>query len=153
MDYKKILDSLPILVFVNASDAIQVIFYNKYWYDYTGLSPEHMQDGWSHIVHPEDLDRVKEIILTAASEKRPYQVEVRLKNGKTGQFNWFLSTCNPVFNDNNEIEAWIGTSVDIQHLKDGVQKSYDSYETAIQARLDKIRELEMELAIHRTERE
>lgn len=137
----KILDSLPNLIYVTEPNATDVIFYNRNWYDYTGLTPEDMKAGWAHIVHPEDLGHVVRTIAKAVKNLTPYQVEVRLKNVHTNAFHWFLSTCTPIFED-GEIINWVGVSTDINQLKELEIHKYKAYEREIELRKFKIAELQ-----------
>jgi PAS domain-containing protein len=52
---RRIIDTIPALVACFSKDGSNE-FFNKKWYDYTGLSPEQSQnDGWQKPVHLDDL--------------------------------------------------------------------------------------------------
>ena len=50
-------------------------------------------DSWSNLLHPEDHDRVMQLLLETIADKTnttKYNVEYRLKM-QDGQYHWFLS--------------------------------------------------------------
>jgi uncharacterized protein YcfL len=61
MYYKRILDALPELIYVTSQDGVTPIFFNKTWYDYTGLTEADTSSGWQSIIDPQEAERVKNI--------------------------------------------------------------------------------------------
>lgn len=151
MYYKRILDALPELIFVTKPDGLTATFYNKTWYDYTGLTEKDVEEGWGYIVDPRDTPRILKVIQGAVARKEPYEVELRLKNGKTGEFKWFLSRAVPVFDEFGGLDTYVGISVDINDTKLSIRDMERVYEAEMQKRLHKIQLLEQELELHKTE--
>jgi PAS domain S-box-containing protein len=150
MDYHKILDNLPMIIFVKgATDSLHPLFYNKEWYKYTGADPKDVQDNWLSVVYREDVPRVRKEISRAVLKGEPYELEVRIYHKESDSYRWFLSRSCPI-TENGKIELWVGTLIDVHDRKASVEQIEQEYEEKIQARLDKIKELEKELEIHRT---
>jgi PAS domain S-box-containing protein len=150
MDYKYILDQLPDLIYVTLPDGINAIFFNKSWYEYTGLTEQEALKAWANVVDPRDRERVGKVIAEAVIKRESYEVEVRLKDGRTGNYKWFLSKARPIYTPNGSLEGYVGTSIDINDRKLSIRDMEAVYEQVIEQRQQKIRELEEELEIHKT---
>lgn len=116
-DFKSLSDSLSQPVF--ATDATGVITYaNSSLLAYTGKSFEELQSaGWEDIVPAEDLENVIDDWKDAVALKSSYSTEVRYKK-HNGEIRSFLVSCIPVLDVNGSVIRWVGSSFDIQSLKD-----------------------------------
>lgn len=118
-----LLDSMPQIAWTSQPDSYSINFFNKRWFDYTGLSKEQSLDlGWQQIVHPEDLPVVQEARAKSRKDGKAYEVENRYLRASDGTYRWHLSRVVPVLNDNNNIVLWVGTATDIQEQKIAQQK-------------------------------
>ena len=90
-----------------------VTWYNKQWFDYTGLTLEASTGrGWEKVQHPDHSQRVLERVQISAETGEPWE-DVFPMRGKDGEYRWFLSRAYPIRNDQGEIIRWFGTSTDI----------------------------------------
>ena len=89
----------------------QVQWYNKRWYDYTGL-PQHSLISHVSLVHPEHQARVKHSLRHAVLHGLPWEDSFPLR-GKNGQYRWFLCRTQPIFDSQQCITQWFGTHTDI----------------------------------------
>lgn len=113
---RNILEGLPQLAWRSSPDGSQ-IYFNKQWYDYTGLTEEESQgDGWASALHPEDRERVLPEWKKTLDEKKNISVEYRLRN-KNGVYHWFLTRAEPFFDTDNNMHYFIGTCTDIDDTK------------------------------------
>ncbi len=56
-EFQFVTDFMPQLLWVTKPDGYHD-YYNKQWYDYTGLSPHETEgEGWNLVFHPDDQDR------------------------------------------------------------------------------------------------
>ncbi len=149
MYYKRILDALPELIYVTSQDGVTPIFFNKAWYDYTGLTDKDVDMGWQSIIDPQETERVLSTIEKAVEKQEPYTVEVRLKCCD-GDYRWFLSKATPIFDADGSVDSYVGMSVDINASKLSAFDMEQRYERILEARLSKIKELEQELELHQT---
>lgn len=149
MYYKKILDALPELIYVTSQDGITPVFFNKTWYEYTGLTDRDVNTGWQSIIDPQELEKVQRIIQKAVENQEPYSVEVRLKCCN-GEYRWFLSKATPIFDADGSVDSYVGMSMDINDSKLSATDVEAKYQRILEARLGRIKQLEQELKIHQT---
>jgi PAS domain S-box-containing protein len=74
-------------------------------------------DGWSQFLHPGDYQYTLTTWHHALETGEAYEIEYRLKDGKTGSYRWFLARGMPVRDDAGQLVRWFGTSTDIEDQK------------------------------------
>lgn len=90
-----------------------IFWYNRRWYEYTGTTLEEMQGwGWEKVQHPEHIGRVVEFVREAWTRDEPYELTFPLRR-KDGEYRWFLTRVEPVFDETGKRTRWIGTNTDI----------------------------------------
>lgn len=110
---KSILDALPQIAWTSTLNG-DVDFYNRKWYDYTGLDLD--SNSWQQVIHPDDLQYNLDKYAAILRSNKPGEFEIREK-GKDGEYRWHLVRIEPLLNEKGEIEHWIGTATDIEALK------------------------------------
>jgi len=89
MDLQNVIETIPALVVCALADGT-VEFVNRAWQEYTGYSPQKLNDsGWRSIIHPDDLARFVEEWNTALPAGRSFETEARVHRAD-GQYRWFL---------------------------------------------------------------
>jgi PAS domain S-box-containing protein len=84
---------------------------------YSGLPDEVLKgDGWTTIVHPDDLAQAATAWASALASGQHYQTEFRLRRAD-GVYRWHLARAVPSRNAAAVIDRWIGTSTDIDDQK------------------------------------
>ncbi|WP_160939386.1 PAS domain S-box protein [Teichococcus coralli] len=97
-------------------------YYNRRWYEYTGLSREQTEaEGWTVVIHPDDLaytqERWKHSLRTGAD----YEIEYRFR-GVDGAYRWFIGRGVPVRDAPDEehpqgrVARWFGTCTDVEDM-------------------------------------
>ena len=82
-----------------ADEAGNIYWYNKRWFDYTGLPfDEPKQWGWPLLQHPDHADRVLEKINRCLATGEVWEDTFPLK-GRDGVYRWFLSRAMPIRDD------------------------------------------------------
>ena len=115
-EFKFVTDFMPQMVWVTKSDGYHE-FYNKQWYDYTGLTYEETKDtGWNTVVHPDDQERAWEVWRHSLQTGEPYEIEYRFRR-YDGIYRWFLGRALPLKDENNNITKWFGTCTDVHDQK------------------------------------
>lgn len=110
-------DALPQLVWITDSDG-KVSYCNAQWWKYTGLTYEQsIGDGWTILLHPEDLDRTLARWNHACQTGEPYEIEYRLRRASDGEYRWFIGRGLPFRSPSGQILAWFGTCTDIHDQK------------------------------------
>jgi diguanylate cyclase (GGDEF)-like protein/PAS domain S-box-containing protein len=96
------------------------------WTDLTGLSlGKTLGEGWTHAVHPADLDRTVQHWKHALASGEAVDVEYRLRLCD-GTFRWFRARAAPKRAANGQIVRWYGTLEDIQDRKAANQALLES---------------------------
>lgn len=114
--FSDLADSLPQIVWAT-TPAGKTIFFNRHWYEYTGMSiEESMGDGWNKPFHPEDQLIAWKAWQNAVENNCDYSVECRLRRSD-GVYRWWLIRGIPAFNQKHEIDKWFGTCTDINSIK------------------------------------
>lgn len=109
-------EAIPQIVWVAHPDGRHAYF-NRRWYDYTGMSREEsIGEGWSAPLHPDDRDRSVEGWRVAARDGNPYEMEYRFRNA-AGAYRWFLGRASPQRDVQGAVTYWIGICTDVDDHK------------------------------------
>lgn len=115
-EFKFVTDFMPQMVWSTKPDGFHD-FYNKGWYDYTGLTAEEsFNEGWSKVLHPHDFDKTLKVWKECLRTGVNYETEYRMKR-HDGQYRWFLARALPLKNEEGTILKWFGTCTDIHDQK------------------------------------
>jgi PAS domain S-box-containing protein len=113
---QNIMDTIPQIAWTSKPDG-SVNFYNRRWFQYTGLTFEESQNwGWKTVIHPDDLQYNLDQQSLIVGKGIGGEFEIREKS-KTGEYRWHLVRMQPIRNDDGAIRLWTGTATDIQELK------------------------------------
>src|SRR5262249_34078720 len=116
LELMAVVDAIRALVWTARPDG-DIDFYNKWWFEYTGLSEEQaLGCGWQATVPPEDLPAVLERWRTILASGEPNESETRLRRFD-GEYRWFLQRNMPLRDTNGNIVKWVGVSTDIHDQK------------------------------------
>jgi PAS domain S-box-containing protein len=89
MDLQNVIETIPALVVCALPDGT-VEFVNRAWQEYTGYSPQKLNDsGWRSIIHPDDLVKFVEEWNIALSAGKSFETEARVRRADD-QYRWFL---------------------------------------------------------------
>jgi PAS domain S-box-containing protein len=114
--FRAIADSAPVMIWVDGRDK-RCTFYNKTWRDFTGHTADPDDgDGWSVLVHPDDLPRCLETYHTAFDHWRPFGMEYRLRRAD-GEYRFVLDAGAPRFAPDGQFAGYTGTCIDITDRK------------------------------------
>ena len=72
-------------------------------------------DWWAAFVHPDDVERCREIYLGALAGRQPFQMEYRMRDAD-GVERWILDTGVPRFSG-KDFAGYVGSAVDITELR------------------------------------
>lgn len=93
-------------------------FYNRRWYDYTGVPPGSTDGaGWNDMFHPDDQEEAWRRWRRSLETGEPYEIEYRLRHA-SGQYRWVLGRAHPVRDPSGRIVRWMGTCTDIHDRKE-----------------------------------
>jgi PAS domain S-box-containing protein len=96
----------------------QTSFFNQRWYKYTAMDNEQTKArGWYTVTHPDDLQHFsKSFHLIQVGSRSEWTGEVCYRRAD-GIFRWHLVSILPIRNENEEVQLWRGTAMDIHDLK------------------------------------
>jgi len=116
--FRTMANETPLFVW-ETDEKLQTTYLNKTGLEYFNLDEtiKMSELSWKKYIHPDDLQRVLDIMNNSATTHESYTLEMRLKNGKTGKYRWFLDKGAPRYN-NDEFMGFIGTSLDIHERKE-----------------------------------
>ncbi|RYF21820.1 MAG: PAS domain S-box protein [Oxalobacteraceae bacterium] len=86
------------------------------WLRYTGQTPEQSSGwGWQDVVHPDDRANATES-WQLADERAEFHADLRIRD-RAGRYKWFQTRGEPVRDEDGTTVEWIGTSTDIDDLR------------------------------------
>lgn len=110
-------DAVPQLIWTNRCDGT-ADYFNRRWYDYTGLSFDQSYGlGWEAVVHPDDARCAKQAWARARAAGEVFDCEYRLR-GAGDTYRWFIGRNVPMKDAAGGIAGWFGSATDIQDLKE-----------------------------------
>ncbi|KAL7620854.1 hypothetical protein AAE478_009852 [Parahypoxylon ruwenzoriense] len=111
--FKLICDTMPQMVWTTKPNGMHD-FFNRRWYDYTGLSPdESVGHSWRSQFHPDDMSATLKRWECSLATGEPYATEYRCRS-KNGEWRWMLGRALPLKDKyTGEIEKWFGTCTDV----------------------------------------
>ena len=114
--YQTLAEAAPVGIFHTRADG-KCVYTNRRCNEITGLYGEDgLGNGWTTVIHPEDLELVFREFNQAAAEKRPYRCEHRFLR-RDGSVVWVICQTVPEFGDDGAITSYVGTITDITELK------------------------------------
>jgi PAS domain S-box-containing protein len=116
-ELRRITDAIAQIIVVENPDGIP-IYANQALLDYTGLTIEDVMtsDFRARVLHPEDLERLREMRKAALLRGLPFEMEARALR-KDGQYRWFLAHLNPFRDEEGQLVRWYVTGTDIEERK------------------------------------
>ncbi|GAA6033927.1 hypothetical protein JCM8097_000412 [Rhodosporidiobolus ruineniae] len=113
--WRGILDNLPQLIWTTTPLGSHTYF-NKAWYDYTGLEPEQSLGlGWQSPFHEEDMPSALQAWAQSLESGLPYSVEYRCRR-YDGSWRWMLGRALPYRDADGVIQGWFGSCTDFDEL-------------------------------------
>ncbi len=115
-EFRFVTDFMPQMVWATRPDGYHD-FYNKQWFDFTGLDYETTKDkGWSLVLHPDDFDRAWKVWRHSLDTGDVYEIEYRMRR-HDGEYRWFLGRAIPLKDESGKILKWFGTCTDVHDQK------------------------------------
>ncbi len=119
--FKFLADTIPVIVWTATPEG-SFDYFNRQWYDYTGLSyEESIGNGWQSVIHSEDLPISIREWSKSIKTGKPYKTEDR-KRAANGIYRWHLAHALPFIDKNQDIIAWFGVCADIEDQKRDMEK-------------------------------
>jgi PAS domain S-box-containing protein len=112
VEFRKLAENIPTLCWIADSQGY-IVWYNRRWYEYTGVTPSDMEGwGWQSVHDLKTLPDVLEQWKAAISAAEPFEMVFSIR-GADGVLRPFLTRINPAFDANGVVANWYGVNMDI----------------------------------------
>jgi PAS domain S-box-containing protein len=140
--FRNMADAAPVLIWVAGPDKM-LTYLNKVWLDFTGRKPgQDLGDGWQEVIHPEDLEYIKNVYFAAFDAREPYRAEYRVRR-HDGKYLWMLDKGAPRYSPEGEFLGYVGSMIEVEEIKSTKKRQQELEE--INRKLQQQREQLMEL--------
>ena len=86
----------------------RITSYTSRWLELTGQAPgEPLGDGWTRVVHPDDLPGTLRAFAASLASGDPIDVEYRIRT-RSGEYRWARARANPLRDAAGRIVRWYG---------------------------------------------
>lgn len=115
---RTMVETIPEIAWVASPDG-PYNFYNKKFYEYTGMNEEEAGKDWKwkSIVHPEMFEERNKSWEHSLKTGEDFYFESLLKRHSDQTYRWHISRATAIKNDKGEITLWAGISSDIHEQK------------------------------------
>src|SRR5213593_552515 len=125
--YRALIEVSPQMVWLARADGSN-IFWNQWWYDYTGLTRAESEEfGWVQAVHPKHRDRLVDLWRHALASGGEWNTEAPLRRAD-GQYRWHLGRGLPIRDADGRIVRWRGIGIDINDRRETEEALRESEE-------------------------
>ena len=112
IQFRTLAETIPHLAWM-ADATGNRFWYNRRWFDYTGMAFEEAKDwGWQKVHDPTILPEMLRLWRGALSSGQPFEMVYPLK-GADGFFRSFLTRVEPIKDIEGRVVRWFGTNTDI----------------------------------------
>ena len=133
--YRLVTEQMPQIVWMADARGAH-LYFNRRWYDFTGLSPaQSLGEGWAQPLHPDDADRAQVRWQHSLDSGAPYEIEYRFRR-HDGEYHWFLARALPLRDEMGRITKWFGTCTDVDDAKAAAAERTRALKNEEQARLE-----------------
>jgi PAS domain S-box-containing protein len=109
-------ESMPQKIFT-ATPTGEVVYFNRQWTDFTGLSFERIRDwGWLQFIHPDDVEENIRSWQHSINTGEPFQLEHRFRRAD-GEYRWHLSRAHAMRDAEGKVLMWTGSNTEIDDVK------------------------------------
>jgi PAS domain S-box-containing protein len=122
--FRTLAQAMPNHVWTARPDG-QLDWFNERVYEYSGMTSGTLDgDGWSTLVHPDDLSTASERWLAALAAGAPYEAQFRIRSA-AGLYRWHLARAFPTRGAYGVVLRWVGSNTDIEDQKVAAQTLAD----------------------------
>ncbi|MGN6499619.1 MAG: PAS domain S-box protein [Tsuneonella sp.] len=119
--FRMLADNMSQLAWIAEANG-DIHWYNRRWYEYTGVA-ERETDGWDwrKVHHPDHVERVTEHFRHSIENAEAWEDLFPLRSA-SGEWRWFLSRAQPIRGANGDITNWFGTNTDITDQREQAEQ-------------------------------
>lgn len=104
----------------------EVVFYSPQFRNLLGYTEEEfpdLVDSFSQILHPDDCQRVRDLVYKHLTEHVPYHIEYRLKL-KSGEYHWYQAIGETSIEDGHKIMSGLINDITERKLNDQTKNEF-----------------------------
>src|ERR1700730_11453762 len=111
---RQLTETIPEMLW-SATPEGAIDYCNARFLEYTGFDAEQVmgRDGFTKVLHPDDLDRTVQEWLSCIRTGAGFQVEVRKFHAADATYRWCLTNARPLLEEHGRTLKWYGTVVDM----------------------------------------
>lgn len=114
--FRLVANTAPVMIWMAGPDNL-CTYVNQTWLDFTGRSlEEELGAGWLEGLHPEDKQACLESCNRASEQRKPHEMEYRLRR-RDGEYRWILDSSVPRFDADGGFAGYIGSGIDVTARK------------------------------------
>lgn len=142
--FRTMAETIPEIAWVASPEGGSQSFFNKRFYEYTGMTEEqaHQDWKWESIVHPDMFEARNKKWEHSLNTGEDFYFESLLKRVGDQSYRWHISRAAAIKNEAGEITLWVGTSTDIHEQKLFAQELERQVKQRTKALLDSLLHLQ-----------
>ncbi len=114
--FRVLADSAPVMIWEATADG-RAIWFNRPWLNLTGRTLEdEVGDGWTQVIHPDDLDHCLGTFRDALARCVPYQMDYRIRRAD-GAWRMLQEAGAPKIGPDGSCRGLIGSCVDVTETR------------------------------------
>jgi two-component system cell cycle sensor histidine kinase/response regulator CckA len=133
--FRNLADSAPIMIWTAGPDR-QVDYMSRACFEFTGRGDEILGEGWTELIHPDDLPRVLEEYARGFDQPGFSTLRYRLRH-RSGEYRWVVEYSTPRFDEQGGFRGLVGTVIDI-HETVLAQEAIERSEARLRDLLDAV---------------
>jgi len=123
--FRTLAEAMPNHVWTSPANG-QLDWFNSRVYEYSGAAQGELDgEGWTKLVHPDDLSGASEAWARSLGSGEPYDVEFRLRRSD-GTYRLQIARAVLIRGDDGSPLRWVGTNTDIEDQRQSYQRFLDS---------------------------
>ena len=120
--FRQLADAMPQIVWTARPDG-NIDYLNRRWTEFTGLPQTVGNDGWGHLLHPDEATSASERWAASVASGAPFEMELRLLDRRRESYRWHLIRTVAVPDGEGTVARWFGTGTDIHEQKRAEESS------------------------------
>jgi PAS domain S-box-containing protein len=110
-------DAIPQIICTAAPNG-KIDYFNRCWFEYTGLSEAQTYDkgGWREAIHHEDRPSLESRLREAVATGNDFAVEIRVRSA-AGEYRWFLARAMALRDEHGSVIRFFSAATDIDDQK------------------------------------
>jgi PAS domain S-box-containing protein len=114
--FRRIANTAPVMIWMSDIGK-QITYVNQPWLDFTGWPPNEVPGHrWITLIDPDDVERCRDVYVTAFDQRKSFVVEHRLRR-HDGEYRWTVTEGVPRYGSDGSFIGYAGTAVDITERK------------------------------------